>query len=210
MLYFTHDNGDRPLAVQIITPPAAAAAAASEILGPQAPDGWLVAKYTDVTADIHTTRPPDTDDGAWSVGPLIKTYEHVDVWAPRGIFDLSERERLGDEMDKPYGDGNCLLLHLRQPALRRHRYALVYGDRIMEFSFPEPILEMQSQIYPSDVPYPMARTDNHVLALYCQEYARKKVAAGRNLFNEWLVGMPVDAATPPSIPRMRTVMQTFR
>lgn len=210
MLYFTHDNGDRPLAVQIITPPMPAA---SEILHPapmESQEHWLVAKYADVTADIHTTRPPDADDDPWSVGPVIKTYEHVDAWVPRGIFDPSEKERLGDEMCHPYGDGNCILLHLRQPALRRHRYALVYGDRIMEFSFPEPILDMQSPIRPSDVPYPMARTENHVLALYCQEYAVKKVAAGRNLFDEYNKDLRFIPQRPLAIPRMRTVMQTFR
>lgn len=202
MFYFTHDNGDRPMAVQFVTTPVTC-----ECLYPQTPKNWLVAKYTDVTADIHTTRPPETDDDPWTVGTVIKTYEHVDAWVPRGIFDPSEKEWLGDEMGNPFGDGNCILLHLRQPALRRHRYALVYGDRIMEFSFPEPILDMQSPIYPSDVPYPMARTEKHVLALYCQEYAETTVAPGCNLFDEYNQCISL---AKRDIPRMRTVMQTFR
>lgn len=208
MPYFTHDNGDRPLAVQFVTVPAGNTLFFTYDRPTESQEHWLVAKYTDVTADIHTTRPPDADDDPWGIGSVIKTYEHVDAWVPRGIFDPSEKEWLGDEMGHPFGDGNCILLHLRQPALRRHRYALVYGDRIMEFSFPEPILDMQSPIYPSDVPYPMARTENHVLALYCQEYAESTVAPGRNLFDEY--NHQCIFMAKRDIPRMRTVMQTFR
>lgn len=163
--YKTHDNGGRPFRVLVHTRAGDAGDASSR---------WQITKWTDARVEIYQHEPECDPER------LLRAYKHVDVFVPRGE-ELNEEQNYSlDDDGMPLGDGCAILLHRRRPELRAHRYVLV-DTAVVEFTFPEPILEFQAELGLNDVAYPMARTATHLLILWDRRHTPWKALAGADL-----------------------------
>lgn len=90
---------------------------------------------------------------------LIKVYKNV-----RRVFvgksPLNEMTKFSAGHGKRF-DGNSILLELPR---NKHSYAHI-GSNIFEFETTEPITEFVSPVGNSDVPYPVALSDNYIYFL---------------------------------------------
>ena len=132
--YMVHDNGGRPFLVNIVS----GIKGVVEIYKKQIlDDDWSPKNYT-----ILVKRYTDVDDIFIGKSPLN------DMTAFSGGHGA-------------WANGNSILLKLKNRNIQKNRYVFI-GWYVYEFDAPEKITKYYSSLGNSDVPYPVALSENYV------------------------------------------------